>query len=187
MLLRLMSNWVYGGFLASFLILALIALAARDMPAALALVALQLPVYMIHQYEEHDDDRFRRFFNDLIGNGRELLTTPAVFIINIGGVWAIYLAAIVLAATVDLGFGLVAIYGTLVNALVHLGAAAAKRGYNPGLGTAIILFLPAGITGLWLVSSAGVGLGWHALGLAIATGVHGAIIAHVLERRRHLA
>ncbi len=187
MLARLMSNWVYGGFLASFLILALIALAARDMTAALVVVALQLPVYMLHQYEEHDDDRFRRFFNDLIGKGRELLTTPAVFVINIGCVWAVYLAATVLAATVDLGFGLIAIYGTLVNAVVHLGAAAAKRSYNPGLGTAIVLFLPAGIAGLWLVSSTGTGAGWHALGLAVAIGLHAAIIVHVLRRRKMFA
>ncbi|MBZ9936566.1 HXXEE domain-containing protein [Mesorhizobium sp. BR1-1-16] len=187
MLSRLMTNWVYGGFLAAFLILALIGVVGRDLPAALVLIALQLPIYMLHEYEEHDDDRFRRFFNALIGGGRELLTVPAVFIINIGGVWLTYLAAIVLAATVDLGFGLIAIYGTLVNAVVHLGAAAAKRSYNPGLATAVILFLPAGIAGLWLVSAAGTTLGFHMLGLTVSIGLHAVIIAYVLVRRRRLA
>ncbi len=186
MLERLTSSWVYGGFLASFLLLALIALAAHDMTAALIVVALQLPVYMIHQYEEHDDDRFRRFFNQLIGGGRELLTRPAVFVINIGGVWAVHLAAIILAATVDIGFGLVAVYGTLVNAVVHLAAAIAKRSYNPGLATAIALFLPIGITGAWLVSATGAGLGWHGLGLIVAVGLHAAIIGYGLHRRQQL-
>ena len=182
-----MTYWVYGGFLASFLVLALIAVAAHDMTAALIAVALQLPVYMIHQLEEHDDDRFRRFVNTMLGGGRDLLTTPAVFIINIGGVWAVYLAAIVLAASVDLGFGLVAIYGTLVNAVVHIGAGLARRAYNPGLVTAIVLFLPISIAGWWLVNAAGVAPGWHILGLAVAIGIHAAIIAHVLGRRRRLA
>ena len=186
MLERLTSYWVYGGFLASFLLLALIALAGHAMTAALALVSLQLPIYMIHQYEEHDDDRFRRFFNQLIGDGRELLTRPAVFVINIGGVWGVYLAAILLAATVDIGFGLIAVYGTLVNAVVHCAAAVAKRTYNPGLATAIVLFLPIGGAGLWLVTATGAALGWHGLGLAVAIGIHAVIIGYVLRRRRRL-
>lgn len=184
MLQRLTANWVYGGFLASFLILAWIALSGPTMSAALVLVALQLPVYMIHQYEEHDDDRFRRFFNTLLGHGRELLTIPAVFVINIGGVWAVYIAAIALAAKVDLGLGLIAVYGTLVNAVVHIAAAIAKRVYNPGLATAVLLFLPVGSVALWLVSRSGeAGAGEHILGLAVAIGLHAAIIAYVLVRR----
>ncbi len=87
MLARLMANWVYGGFLAELPHLRADRARGRDMTAALVLVALQLPVYMLHQYEEHDDDRFRRFANRVMGGGVELLTVPAVFVINIGGVW----------------------------------------------------------------------------------------------------
>ncbi len=50
---------------------------------ALVAVLLQLPVYMLHQYEEHDDDRFRRFFNHTMFGGREVLSRRAVFVINV--------------------------------------------------------------------------------------------------------
>ena len=80
---RLIDNWVYGGFLAGILILGLFMAIGGDWSTALWLVALQLPLYMIHQYEEHDADRFRIFVNQLVGHGRDVLTTKAVFMINI--------------------------------------------------------------------------------------------------------
>lgn len=185
MIRRLMTNWVYGGFLAGFVILALVALFRQSMSLALLLVVLQLPIYMIHQFEEHDDDRFRRYVNDHIGGGREVLSVPAVFVINIGGVWLLNLVSIWLAATVDLGFGLIGIYGAFVNSLVHIAAAVANRGYNPGLATAVVLLLPAGIAGIWAVTASGHGgWGFQAVGLAAAVLLHLAIIGYVGVKRR---
>lgn len=182
---RLMTNWVYGGFLASFVILALLPLVGASLP--LLVVMLQLPVYMLHQLEEHDDDRFRRFVNTNIGGGRNVLPIPAVFVINIGGVWLFNLVSIWLAATVDLGFGLIGIYGVLVNAVVHVVAAAVSRRYNPGLVTAIVLMLPASIVGVWLLLASGHGGGaFQATGLAAAIALHIAIIGYVLTNKRRL-
>lgn len=84
---RLIDNWVYGGFLAGILLLGLFATIGGDWSTAFWLVALQLPIYMLHQYEEHDADRFRIFVNQLAGGGRDVLTRKAVFLINIPGVW----------------------------------------------------------------------------------------------------
>jgi len=56
-----------------------------------------------------------------------------------------------------LGFGLVAIYLPIVNAFVHIGGAILTRRYNPGLITAIVLFLPIGAVGIWMVDRAGGG------------------------------
>ncbi len=182
---RLMTNWVYGGFLASFLILALMPLMAVPLP--LLGVILQLPVYMLHQLEEHDDDRFRRFVNTNIGGGRNVLPIPAVFVINIGGVWLFNLVSIWLAATVNLGFGLIGIYGMLVNAVVHMAAAAGSRRYNPGLVTAIVLMLPAGLVGMWGVVASGHGtLAFQLTGLGAAIALHIAIIGYVLTNKRRL-
>ena len=44
---------------------------------------------MLHQYEEHDNDRFRIFMNRILAGGHDALTHPAVFIINVPGVWAL--------------------------------------------------------------------------------------------------
>ncbi len=186
MFARLMTYWVYGGFLAAFVLLALLPLVGASAP--LLAVMLQLPVYMLHQLEEHDDDRFRRFVNTNIGGGRNVLPIPAVFVINIGGVWLFNLVSIWLAATVDLGFGLIGIYGMLVNAVVHMVAALVSRRYNPGLVTAIVLMLPAGLAGLWLVNASGHG-GWpfQATGLVAAIALHIAIIGFVLTNKRRLS
>jgi hypothetical protein len=52
MLDRLRDNWVYGGFLAALMLLALTPILESGWPLALLLIWLQLPVYMLHQYEE---------------------------------------------------------------------------------------------------------------------------------------
>jgi len=181
MMNRLVSYWVYGGFLAAFLLLGLMPAFTRTWELPLILVFLQLPVYMLHQLEEHDDDRFRRFINDMIGVGREVLSRGAVFVINVPGVWGVNLLSILLAFSLDLGFGLIAIYLTLINGLVHLAQAVRLRRYNPGLITAVILFLPVGGLALAAVMKSGsVTIGYHMLGLSSAVAIHLAIVGWIL-------
>jgi Protein of unknown function with HXXEE motif len=184
MLQRLCTSWVYGGFLAGFLMLALVPLLLPPVwPAALLAVYLQLPIYMLHQFEEHDQDRFRAFFNRTIGKGREVLSPEAVFVINVPGVWGVIAASLLLARFVSPGLGLIAIYLTLMNAAFHIMASAVTRAYNPGLVTAIVMFLPAGLYGLREVNATGVA-GWpaHALGVGIAVAIHVAIVAYARVR-----
>ena len=66
-------------------------------PTQLKLFYLTLPIYMIHQYEEWDKDRFRIFLNNHLGRGKNLLTHKAGFVINIFGVWGVIAAALYLA------------------------------------------------------------------------------------------
>ncbi len=188
MLQRLITNWVYGGALAGVLLLLLMPLLSQSWSTALTATFLLLPVYMIHQYEEHDDDRFRRFFNQTIGHGREVLSPAAVFITNVPGVWGVIAVSVYLAWAVDIGFGLIAVYLVLVNAVVHVVHAVIFRRYNPGLGTAIVLFVPLGALGLWQVQRAGGGTaGYQAIGLAVAVGIHAAILISVRARQRRQA
>ena len=67
MFARLIANWVYGGFLAGLLLLLLTPVLVHSWPVSLVTTFLCLPVYMVHQYEEHDNDRFRLFVNQKIG------------------------------------------------------------------------------------------------------------------------
>ena len=179
-----LESWVYGGFLAGWLLLALTPLVALVAPCALTMTYLLLPIYMLHQFEEHYDDRFRRAVNEMIGGGREVLTSLAVFVINIAGVWAVIAASLLAAAYLNLGFGLAAVYLTLVNAIVHLVVAVVQRAYNPGLVTGVVLFLPFGTAALVAIQRAGGGgLGYHAFGLIVGIGVHALIVRHVLGLR----
>ena len=180
MIARLVSNWVYGGFLAAFLLLGLLPAFGQSCDLALILVYLQLPVYMIHQLEEHDDDRFRRFINQLLGRGGDVLSKTAVFVINVPGVWGVNLLSILLAFGLDIGFGLIGVYLTLINAVVHVAQAIRLRRYNPGLITALLLFLPVGGSALWAITAAGrVAPGYHLMGLGSALAIHLAIVAWV--------
>lgn len=183
MLGRLRDNWVYGGVLAGLLLLGLTPVLAQDWPMPLLLIWLQLPAYMLHQYEEHDADRFRAFVNATIVEGREVLTPWGVFVINILGVWGVDAVAFAFARSVP-GLGMVAVYLSLVNALAHIGPAIATRRYNPGLATSVLLFLPLGAVTVWLLRNLGAMA--HLAGLGGSLAIHGAIILHTLRCKRHL-
>jgi Protein of unknown function with HXXEE motif len=182
MFARLIANWVYGGFLAGLLLLLLAPVLVHSWPAPLVATFLCLPVYMIHQYEEHDNDRFRQFVNQQIGKG-DALTLLAVFIINVPGVWGVIGISLALAATVGAGFGLIAAYLLAVNGVIHIIHAVLTRRYNPGLGTAIALFLPLGAYGIAAIQQAGGGsFLMHATGAGTAIAIHVAIVFHVMRR-----
>ncbi len=187
MLRRLIDNWVYGGFLAGLLLLALTPVLARDWSLAVSLVFLVLPIYMLHQYEEHDADRFHRAINQLLGKGRDVLPSPAIFVINIPVVWGVNTASFV-AATNDIGWGLIGLYTLIANAGVHIAQAVATRRYNPGLVTAVVLFLPLGVFGaMQVIGAAPVTPTQHLVAAGVAIGAHLAIQAYVFSNIRRLA
>jgi hypothetical protein len=184
MLDRLIRNWAYGGFLAGLLLLALTWLIAQDWPVWLTAVWIMLPIYMLHQYEEHDNDRFRTFVNGIIAGGREALSPAAVFVINIPGVWGVILVSFALAWNVRPGLGLIAIYLVLVNGVAHVVVAIAMRRYNPGLFTAIFLFLPIGGLALLILQGTNPSPKDHAIGFGTSLGIHIAMLLWALRATR---
>src|SRR5258705_12417803 len=90
-------NWMNAGFIAGLSLLAIVPLLLGSWSEPLLLIYLQLPVYMLHQLEEHDGDRFRQFVNEHIAGGLPALPTPAVVFINVPGVWGVNLLALYLA------------------------------------------------------------------------------------------
>ena len=184
---RLISSWVYGGALAAVLLLLLAPLLLGDWPALLAVTFLHLPAYMLHQYEEHDRDRFRLFFNQTIGKGRDVLSPLAVFITNVPGVWGVITLSLYGAVVLNPGWGLIPIYLVLINAFVHMVHAVVFRRYNPGLATALVVFLPLGGFSLRLLQQSGAGSpGYHALGLLASVLIHATILVHVQRKRATL-
>ena len=184
---RLFAYWVYGGVLSGLLLLALLPILARGWSPAFTAIFLLLPIYMLHQYEEHDGDRFRLYVNRMIGHGAEVLTPAAVFVINIGAVWLLDVVVIYLAWGVGLGLGLIAVYLMLVNAVVHIGGAIRARGYNPGLVSASVLFLPAGGYAWWRIVASGTAtITDHVIGIVVGIAVHVAIVGYAVRRRASL-
>lgn len=180
-------QWPYATlFTAGFLAL-LSPIVFRYAGKPIGLIFLQLPIYMLHQYEEHDRDRFRLWVNNMIGGGREVLTPIATFWINSLLVWGLDIVALYLACFVDLSLGLMAIYLPMLNAFGHIVPAIIKRQYNPGLLTSVTIFLPVGLVSTYLVSrAAGSDIQDHLLAFGVAIAVHGLIIAHVRRRIAYL-
>jgi hypothetical protein len=140
---------------------------------------------MLHQYEEHDNDRFREFFNTNFGKGREILSPMAVLLINVPGVWGVIAVAFWLAALLNPGFGLIAAYLLLLNAVIHIGSAAFMRSYNPGLITGVFFFVPLGIWCVIAIRQSGFGsASMHLIGIAAAIAIHAAIAIPVLLAAR---
>ena len=176
-------QWPCAGALVAVFLLALLPLWWDATDTALALVYAALPLYMLHQLEEHAGDRFRHAINAKFAGGREALTRPATFWINAGGVWIVDVIALWLAYHAELAIGLLPIYLMGVNALTHIAAAVADRAYNPGLWTAIGVFLPVSIWGaIEIGDAAGAGVGWQLIGLAFALAVHAAIMGYIRGR-----
>lgn len=176
-------QWPYAAlFAAGFLgVLAPLVFFYAGLP--LGLVYLQLPIYMLHQYEEHAGDRFRKWVNNMVGHGREVLTPIATFWINSLVVWLLDFVALYLACFVDLSLGLIAVYMPIVNAFGHVAPAILKRRYNPGLLTSVFLFWPVGVLSICVISrAAGSNLGNQLLALGVAIVGHALIIAHVRHR-----
>ncbi len=72
-------------------------------------------------------------------------------------------------------------YLTVLNAVIHVAQSIARREYQPGLVKAVLFLLSAGS---WCVLHVGssAGIVSHAVGLAVAIGVHVAIITYVALR-----
>ena len=175
-------NWPAAGLVAAVLIVGLLPAVFAIASPALGLVMAQLPLYLVHQGEEHIGDRFRRQINAQAGG--EALSRPATFWINSLGVWGVDLVAIGLAAGLDLAWGFLAIYLTLINAVVHLFVGIVRRESNPGLITAVVLFLPLGAAAWWTLERAtGLGVCWHLLFAGIVVIEHALIVAWVVTWR----
>lgn len=181
-------NWPFAGTVAAVFLACLLPLVAGVWPAGLTLTYLMLLLYLAHQIEEHFGDRFRRFVNEHVGGGANALTPRATMFINVAEVWGVFLIVLLLTGLVDVGFGLIIAYTVLLNAVLHIVAAALLRGYNPGLWTALALFAPFGAWTLVVVGRAsGLGTAGHIIGVLAAVVVHALVILGVRRRLARLA
>ena len=118
---------------------------------------LLLLAYIIHQFEEHWIDifgnkyAFYEYFNTLFltvlgaqDSSIIILSREAIFLINTSLVWLIGIIAI--WRSPKHLFPVLAMNGiVLVNAISHIFPGILKQSYNPGLLTAIVIFLPLAI------------------------------------------
>jgi Protein of unknown function with HXXEE motif len=172
-----------------FAVLALVSLPLFLSGGNLSVILLYtlLPVYMIHQYEEHAHGRFVEFFNATIGRGHEVLTKVSAFWINILEVWLLFLVTFYLSRYVAPGIAFVPIWLTVFNGLTHVIAYVSLGRYNPGLYTSLALFFPWGA--FLLIYFSGVvasDLLFNVVGVVTAVIGHALIVVYALRRRGKL-
>ncbi len=168
-----LHNWSRAALPLGIVLLLLTPFLLNAMSLLVFLTFLLLPIYMIHQYEEHAHGRFKAFVNALLAHGQEKVTDVPIFWVNIIGVWGTDLAVLYAAAYVNPALGLIAAYATVVNGFLHVGMAVRLRRYNPGLWTSLLLFLPIGGYAIYAISqNSGAALVDHALGLGLAIVLH---------------
>lgn len=182
-----LDNWSRMALPAAALMLCSLPVFLTANNAPLVLAYALLPIYMVHQYEEHAHGGFVRFVNETMGEGREVLTKVSAFWINVLDVWLLFLVSYLLAKYVALGFALMPVYLTLINGITHIVAGVALRRYNPGLITSLALFLPLG---LFLLAYVGAvirhDLLFNTVGVLAGVAGHAVIIAYALSRRNRL-
>ena len=115
------------------------------------LLWLALPVYMLHQFEEHGVDALGRSYAfqgtlcSTVGYTGPIAGCPVtaafLFAVNAGAVW-IALGAGGLAGPRRALIGAAGLGIPTVNAAIHIMPALRTGTYNPGLVTSIVLFVP---------------------------------------------
>jgi Protein of unknown function with HXXEE motif len=122
-----------------------VALFRNDPTSERAIFAALLVIYMLHQIEEHLwPGGFRQFTNaHVFESGRDdwPVDPGGVALVNIGYVWLPVAAAALFPQTLR-WVGLAWVGLTLINAITHIVTSIRFRGYNPGLVTSIVLFVP---------------------------------------------
>jgi hypothetical protein len=118
------------------------------------LLWLPLPLYFIHQFEEHGIDflgrhyEFQSFFCGSLGFENDLAHCPGtplfIFAVNIGMLWvAGILGGLFGSRKPLLVSGFVGII--FINAVTHISNGIVHLHYNPGLVTSFLIFLPASV------------------------------------------
>ena len=166
----LLEHWMkLGVFMAPFLLFIAFAFRSERQSEvdAQILSLLLLITYIAHQFEEHWIDlygnsyAFKPFLNAMLlerlggdDGSAEVLSDAGVFVINTSLVWLVGALAI-WRAPENVFPALCMAAVVLVNAFSHIAAALFSGAYNPGLLTAVVLFLPASLGAYaWLVRSA---------------------------------
>ena len=149
----LYKNWARICLILSIIITIIIFLVVKTNNLILFLIWIQIPIYLLHQFEEHYwPGGFKNFFNKEIFNvddGEYPLNDINIFWINVPIIWVL-MPIFAALSYINLFFGLWIPYFAVFNSLTHIAAAIIKRKYNPGLFVSLVLGIPVAIYTLWV-------------------------------------
>lgn len=181
------DSWSRAALPAAILILLSLPILSTADNHALVLLYLLLPLYMIHQIEEHARGRFVADFNATIGRGYEVLTKVSACWMNLLVVWVLFLITFTVARYWTAAFVFVPIYATLLNSIVHIATTLIRRRSNPGVYTAVALLLPWSVVCLiYFTRASAMPTRDKLIGLFGGLLGHAIIVGFAVSRRRRL-
>jgi len=167
-----LENWSRAGLVTALVLLFLAPLVYVCTGVPQLLIFLWLPFYMLHQFEEHGQGTFLEFYRRMMPHIAPYLTERKLLVVNLGTVWLFFGGAMYAALYNEWSLALYAPYLSLINALMHVGQLIAWRSYNPGLWTALALFIPGAIITVHTVTALGATLNDNLVAFALALLVH---------------
>jgi hypothetical protein len=149
----LYKNWAKLCIILSIIVALIILLVVKTNNILLFLIWIQIPIYLLHQFEEHSwPGGFKKFVNKEIFNvevGEYPLNDTNIFWINVPIIWVL-MPIFASLSYINLFFGLWIPYFAVFNSLTHVIGAIVKRKYNPGLFVSLVLGIPVATYTLWL-------------------------------------
>ena len=151
----MMTNWLYKNWakLSVLLVIAITLLVIYFIKlenTVLFLIWIQIPIYLLHQFEEHWRNGFKNYINKKVfqvQEGEYPLNDKNIFWINIPIIW-ILMPIFAGLSSMNIMFGLWIPYFAVFNSLSHVVFSIRNREYNPGLIVSLILGIPLGIYAL---------------------------------------
>jgi len=154
----LYTNWSRFCFFLAVALFVILAIFRSDLDTVVLLIWLQVPVYFLHQFEEHAwPGGFKDFVNKTVFRIPDKdypLNDRNIFWINVPAIWILMpISAALSHIHVELGFWVV--YFSVLNALTHVAAFYKLKVYNPGLFISLVLNIPVGIYAVAKIHEAG--------------------------------
>ncbi len=121
----------------------------------LFLIWIQIPIYLLHQFEEHSRNGFKNYVNRNVFNvseGNYPLNDKNIFWINIPIIW-ILMPLFASLALINPFFGLWIPIFAVINSVSHLIFSIVNRHYNPGIMVSLFLGIPVGLYALFIFYS----------------------------------
>jgi hypothetical protein len=150
MLSWLYKNWAKLSVLLAIILTIFIIIFIKSENIVLFLIWIQIPIYLLHQFEEHVWNGFKNYINKKVfkvQEGNFPLNEKNIFWINIPIIW-ILMPIFAGLSSINIMLGLWIPYFAVFNSLSHVIFSVRNREYNPGLIVSLILGIPVGIYAL---------------------------------------
>ena len=176
---NLYEYWAKAGFITAIFLLIMLFFNSRVPIGSFEwFYWFSIPLYMFHQFEEYVfPGGFKEELNQILGKAQpnqEILTNKLVLTVNIGFVWILNLALILLSA-ISVIFPIILMTIVGFNGIVHVLSSIRFRKYNPGLVLSIVGNIP-----LSLYVLIGLGITGNASSIDLTIGIVIGVILHAL-------